>query len=180
MLSFGDEAEEMEPESARENKKMKSSYDFLPDAPAPEKYTAPPVPVQQPPKSESPKQEVSKRVAMEERLLPVREETPEKQVIKEPVTRLIDTSRLAIDFIADWFWTTFREQSEIDRLKSDIRKMEQERRDEKEGKVPEKKQKKKSLVELEREKFTRRGAATTGGAKSRKKMQDDVSLGIQQ
>lgn len=56
--------------------------------------------------------------------------------------------------------------------------MEQERRDEKEGKVPEKKQKKKSLVELEREKFTRRGAATTGGAKTRKKMQDDVSLGV--
>lgn len=53
--------------------------------------------------------------------------------------------------------------------------MEQERRDELEGKPkPEKSKKKVSLVEMQREKYVKRGTAIVGGIKGRKKQEDDV------
>ena len=72
-------------------------------------------------------------------------------------------------------------QSEIEKLKNDIRQMEQDRRDEREGRKDDKEKKKKkvSLIEQQRQKYARKGAADIGGLKERKRRGEgdsDVSI----
>lgn len=82
----------MEPEINRQKTKMKSSYDFLPDAPKSEEPSAPIVSPQQP-KSlspENPEESKVNHVDVDEPVkqsAPVREKTPEKERPNKKVTR---------------------------------------------------------------------------------------------
>ncbi|KAI9319666.1 cyclophilin-like domain-containing protein [Dichotomocladium elegans] len=156
LLSFGEEATEMEPAETTKKTTMKSSYDFLPED---QKMPAPPLPV------------LAKASKPEEK--PLTEPPKEAQKEHEIASPKTEIHRKSSPVKAR---QASPEISEIERLKQDIRKMERDRRDELEGVDRSGKgstKKKISLIEEQRLKYARRGAAIVGAGKERKKREID-------
>jgi peptidyl-prolyl cis-trans isomerase SDCCAG10 len=133
LLSFGEEAEEMEPVEKQEKQKMKSKYDFMENqTPLPDELTQPleKQPQEKPLKEaqESDKPPVTELDVIKEKLKKKKQEEVQATPVKKPESKL--------DAIA--------------KLKQDIRNISKVQ----EPKVVETiKEKKKSFVELEREKY---------------------------
>ncbi|KAI9491944.1 cyclophilin-like domain-containing protein [Zychaea mexicana] len=157
LLSFGEEAEEMTP--TEEKKAKKSSYDFLPEdkkVPAAEMPPPPPFAEKKPKSSEKQSSKSEDTPPPKEEVVPIKEE----KRVKEKRSRESESKEEKSSSL-----------SEIDKLKNDIRQMEYDRREEREGRTDskDKKKKKLSLIEQQRLKYARRGAADTGGLKERKR-----------
>ncbi|KAI9266661.1 cyclophilin-like domain-containing protein [Phascolomyces articulosus] len=161
LLSFGEEAEEMTPKE--EKKSKKSSYDFLP-----EDKKAPP-PAELPPLSHKEKKGEKPISESEESVPSLHSSSLFTGDIKE-LKQSKGKDRHEIENKGGKEKTSLQ-QNEIEKLKSDIRQMEQDRRDEREGRKDnkDKKKKKVSLIEQQRQKYARRGAADIGGIKERKR-----------
>jgi hypothetical protein len=154
LLSFGEEAEEMEPVEKQEKTKMKSKYDFMENqTPLPDELTQPfeKQPQEKPlnKTQESDKPPATELDAIKEKLKKKKKEEEQATPVKKPESKL--------DAIA--------------KLKQDIRNISKVQEPEV---VETKKEKKKSFVELEREKY----ANQTKKKKSRSDKVDDTDVRI--
>ncbi|KAI7885094.1 cyclophilin-like protein [Lichtheimia hyalospora FSU 10163] len=162
LLSFGEEAAEMEPEEGPKKSKKKSAYDFLPD----DKQVS--VPMEEKPKAEQ-KPESTTTIQPEKR-------QPEQEISEQPPKKKHKEEEKKPFHQEEQQPTKSEPISEYEKLKQDIRKMERDRRDEIEGRWADHdtgKKKKLSLIEQQREKYARRGVAKIGGVKERKKKDVD-------
>ncbi|GAA5803359.1 Peptidyl-prolyl isomerase cwc27 [Helicostylum pulchrum] len=155
LLSFGEEAEEFEP-PASEKKKMKSTYDFMENA------VPPPKELLEELKQASPKEEKKAEtvVSIQEKLKEkVRAAEERRKLAKEEEEKAKKEEEKRIETPAEQRLNT------IEKLKQDIRDISKIT----EEPVVETKQKKKSLVELEREKYM-----FTNKTKKKKKSNEKV------
>lgn len=153
MLSFGEEAEEFEP-PASEKKKMKSTYDFMENA------VPPPKELLEELKQVSPKEEKKAEtvVSIQEKLKEKVRAAEERRKLAKEAEEKAKEEEKRIETPAE------QRSNTIEKLKQDIRDISKIT----EEPVVEKKQKKKSLVELEREKYM------SNKTKKKKKSNDKV------
>ncbi|KAI8332252.1 cyclophilin-like domain-containing protein [Chlamydoabsidia padenii] len=153
LLSFGEEAEELSPDSPRKTK-MKSSYDFI-DSPSSD-LSQP-----TPPSKPALPTKVSSSSSSSLTVSPNNAKTAD-----ELKSKVIPVTKKKQDSTPTTPTKTMSAKEKIEQLKNDIKNI--SRRGEDEQETRNDKKEKVSLLQLEREKYQKKGKVIVGGGKERK------------